>query len=306
MRLPSVRLPGVRLPLPRDHWQRQVEDMDPQTQWAEIFGIVTGHEFPWESQHSSEVALMHTFAVPEIAELLARTREFLDHTEKRFDDTAIVLVEAGRYIGGETEDPTAIRRLNRMHGAYDIPNDQMLYVLSTFPVMARRWIDRYGYRRMAHAEVESMVRYWQRMGELMGISDIPQDYAAFADYFDTYEREHFGYTTGGRAIADANLDLFASWYPPSLRPLVRWTVMSLIEPHLRRALRYDDPPTIVSAGVEVALRMRRQLLRWMPARRDFVTPLERLPVRTYPGGYDIASVGTFPERQHQASDARSD
>ena len=287
-------------PLPRDYWQRQIEGMDPQTQWAEIYGIVTGHEFPWESQHSSEVALLHTFAVPAIAELLERTGESTQRTEKRFDDTAIVLVESGKYIGGETEDPTAIRRLNRMHGAYDIPNDQMLYVLSTFPVMARRWIDRYGYRRMAHAEVESMVRYWQRMGELMGISDIPQDYAAFADYFDTYEREHFGYTTGGRAIADANLDLFASWYPQSLRPLVLGTVMSLLEPHLRRALRYDDPPAIVSAGVEVALQVRRRILRWMPARRDYVSPLDNLRLRTYPAGYDIAKVGTFPARETQS------
>ena len=291
----------MKLPLPRDYWQRQIEAMDPQTQWAEIFGIVTGHEFPWESQHSSEVALVHTFAVPEIAELLARTREFLDHTEKRFDDTAVILVEAGKYIGGETADPTAIRRLNRMHGAYDIPNEQMLYVLATFPVMARRWIDRYGYRPMSEPEVESMVRYWQRMGELMGVSDIPEDYAAFADYFDTYEHEHFGYSEGGRAITDATLDLLGSWQVAPLRTLVHWTVMSLLEPHLRRALRYADPPAIVSAGVAAALQVRRQFLRWMPARRDFVTPLERLPMRTYPGGYDIARVGTFPTQEAHTS-----
>ena len=65
----------MEFPLPRDHWQRQIAGMDPQTQWAEIYGIVTGHEFPWESQHSSEVALVHTFAVPEIAELLDESIE---------------------------------------------------------------------------------------------------------------------------------------------------------------------------------------------------------------------------------------
>ena len=287
----------MELPLPRDYWQREIAGMDPQTQWAEIFGIVTGHEFPWESQHSSEVALVHTFAVPEIAELLARTREFIDHTEKRFDDTAVILVEAGNYIGGQTDDATAIRRLNRMHGAYDIPNDQTIYVLSTFPVMARRWIDHYGYRPMSDVEVESMVRYWQRMGELMNIQGIPADYDAFAAYFDAYEREHFDYSAGGRAITDSTLDLLNSWYPAQLRPLVRWIGISLFEPHLRRALRYDDPPAIVSVGVEAVLQARKRLLRWMPARREFTSPLEHLPMRTYPHGYDVATVGTFPDRE---------
>lgn len=291
----------MRLPLRRGHWQRQIEDMDPQTEWAEIYGIVTGHEFPWESQRSSEVALVHTFAVPEIAELLAQTRELIDHTEKRFDDTAILLVEAGNYIGGQTRDATAIRRLNRMHGAYDIPHDQMIYVLSTFPVMARRWIDRYGYRRLTDAEVESMVRYWQRMGELMGISGIPEDYDAFADYLDTYEREGFNYSPDGRALSDATLHLVESWYVALLRPLVRSVSVSMFEPHLRRALRYDDPPAIVRAGTAAVLQARKRVLRWMPARRDYVAPLERLPLRTYPGGYDVAKVGTFPTRDQQPS-----
>lgn len=289
----------MELPLPRDHWQRQIAGMDPQTQWAEIYGIVTGHEFTWESQRATEIALVHTFAVPEIAELLARTGEFTERAEKRFDDTVIVLVEAGNYIGGETDDATAIRRLNRMHGAYDIPPDQYLYVLSTFPVMARRWIDRYGYRPMTDAEVESMVRYWQRFGELMGIADIPEDFDGFADYLDTYERERFGYSPGGRAISDATFDLVDSWYPAAFRPLVRWVGVSMLAPHLRRALRYDDPPAIVSAGVEAALQVRKRLLRWMPARRDYISPLGRLRLRTYPGGYDIAKVGTFPARERQ-------
>ena len=290
----------METPLPRDYWQRQIEGMDPQTQWAEIYGIVTGHEFPWDSQHASEIALVHTFAVPEIAELLARTGEFTQRAEKRFDDTAIVLVEAGNYIGGQTDDPTAIRRLNRMHGAYDIPNDQYLYVLATFPVLARRWIDRYGYRPLTEAEVESMTRYWQRFGELMGLTDIPEDYDAFADYFDTYERERFGYSPGGRAISDATLGLVASWYAAPLRPWVRWVGLSMLAPHLRRALRYDDPPAIVSAGVEAALQVRRRILRWMPARRDYVSPLDNLRLRTYPGGYDVAKVGTFPSRETQS------
>lgn len=289
--------PRLRAPLSRDHWVREIEQRDPETDWAEIYGITTGHEFPWDTQRATEIALVRTYAVPEIGELLATTGEFTQRTEKRYDDTAIVLVEAGNYLGGQTDDPTAIRRMNRMHGSYDIPNDQMLYVLTTFVVMPRRWIDRYGYRTLSEAEVTAMVRYWQRMGELMGISDVPADYQGFADYFDAYEESRFGYSAGGRAVSDATFDLVDSWYPAALRPLVRWAGLSLLDPRLRRALRYDEAPALVSAGVEAALRVRKHLLAWMPARRDYVSPLDRMRLRTYPRGYDIARVGTFPDRE---------
>lgn len=288
-------------PLPRDYWVHQIATMDPEVQWAEIYGITTGHEFPWDSQRATEIALVRTYAVPAIAELLARTREFIDNAEKRYDDTAVILVESGNYISGKTDDPTPIRRLNRMHGSYDIPNDQFLYVLATFVVMPRRWIDRYGYRPLTVAEVESMVRYWQRMGDLMGIADVPADYDGFADYLDTYEHERFGYSSSGRAISDATFDLVDSWYPAALRPLVRWAGIAMLDTPLRRALGYDDPPAVVAAGVEAALQVRKRVIKWLPARRDYVSPLDRLRLRTYPGGYDVAQVGTFPVRKTQSS-----
>lgn len=289
-----MRLPRLPRPLARDHWQQEIARLDPDADWVQIYAITTGHEFPWDNQRATEIALLRTYAVPEIGELLARTGEFTERTEKRFDDTAIVLVEAGRYIGGETDDPTSIRRLNRMHGAYDIPNDQMLYVLTTFVVTARRWIDRYGYRPMSEAEVESMVRYWQRMGQLMHITDIPEDYDGFADYYDTYEQVHFGFSPGGRAVADATLGLVDEWYPAPLRPLIRWAALAVVDPHVRRALRLDDPPAVVAAGVEAALLIRKRLVALLPARRDYSSPEGRMRLRTYPTGYNIAEVGTFP------------
>lgn len=289
-----MRLP--RLGLLRDHWQREIAQRDPEIDWADINGIISGHEFPWDIARSSELALFRTYAVPEIGELLAATREFIDNTEKRFDDTAIILVESGNYIGGRSDDATPIKRLNQMHGAYRIPNDQMIYVLTTFVVTPRRWIDRYGYRALTDGEVTAMVRYWQHMGGLMGIRDIPADYDAFADYFDTYERDRFGFSPGGRAVADATLGLMESWYPASLRPLIHAAVTSLLEPHLRQALGYDAAPPVISAAVDAVLRLRRRVIAFLPARRTYISPLDNVRLRTYPRGYDVAAVGTFPAR----------
>lgn len=282
--------------LSRAHWQQCQAKLDPERDWLAIYSIAVGNEFPWDTARATEFSLFHTFAVPEIGELLSRTGAFTEQTQRRYDDTLVVLDGAGRFIGGENDDRTAIRRLNQMHGAYDIPNDQMLYVLTTFVVPPRRWIDRYGYRPMSAAEVSATVHYWKRMGELMGILDIPADYAAFAEYFDTYERERFAFSPGGRAVADATLDLLVSFYPAALRPVVRAMTISLMDPLVRRTLRYDAPSAAAVRAAQALLGLRKQIVRRLPSRRTPVRAVEDRRVKSYPQGWDMARVGTFPER----------
>jgi uncharacterized protein (DUF2236 family) len=282
--------------LPRSYWQQCEAELDPVRDWLAIYSIAVGHEFPWDTARATEFALFHTFAVPEIGELLYRTGAFTERTQRRYDDTMVVLDGAGRFIGGESDDRTAIRRLNHMHGAYDIPNDQMLYVLTTFVVPPCRWIDRYGYRPMSAAEVDATVHYWKRMGELMGLHDIPADYAAFSDYFDAYERDWFAFSPGGRAVADATLDLIVSWYPAPLRPLARAMAISLMEPRVRQTLGYDEPPAPIVRAVQTMLGLRKQIVRRLPSRRTPVRAVEDRRIKSYPGGWDMARVGTFPER----------
>ena len=284
-------------PLPRDFWQRREAALDPESEWSDIYGIAVGLEFPWDNARATEFALFRTFAVPEIGHLLQRTRAFTEQTQKRYDDTTIIIDEAGLYINGQSDDRTAIRRLNHMHGSYDIPNDQMVYVLTTFVVPAVRWIDRYGYRPMNPLEVASSVRYWQRMGELMGIHDIPEDYAAFEAYYDSYERDRFAFSTAGREVADATLNLMASWYPALVRPLVREIAISLMDPELRRALRYDAPSAMVSRVTQAALVARRKFIRRLPARRIPVRAVHNWRVKSYPNGWNTANIGTFPQRE---------
>ena len=68
----------------------------------------------------------------------------------------------------------AVRRMNQMHGAYDISNDDKLYVLSAFVVMPIRWLDTYGWRRLTEAERVASANYYVELGRHMGIRDIPR------------------------------------------------------------------------------------------------------------------------------------
>src|SRR4051794_36805474 len=177
----------------RDHWQRKIAELDPETDFEEISRIVSYYEFPWDVQQSLSFALFRTYAVPSIGRLLYDTGEFTTDTQKRHDDTALVL-ESVLVDGMESsKGRAAVRRMNQMHGSYDISNDDMRYVLATFVVIPVRWNRDYGWRKVTTAELTATVAYYRRLGRLMGITDTPADFAAFEQLLDNYEAEHFVY-----------------------------------------------------------------------------------------------------------------
>lgn len=112
-------------------------------------------EFVWGTTQALSFALFRTYAVPSIGELLYETSQFTDEVQKRYDDTALLLsapVEHGFDPGGQGH--AAIRRINQMHGRYDISNDDMLYVLATFVVCPPRWINAYEWRKLSQREID--------------------------------------------------------------------------------------------------------------------------------------------------------
>ena len=283
----------------RDYWQQQIARLDPETDFEQIARIVAMHEFPWDSQQALSFALFRTYAVPSIGRLLYDTGEFTGSVQKRHDDTAILL-EAIAEKGMESPEGRAgVRRMNQMHGSYDISNDDMRYVLATFVVTPVRWIERYGWREGTAAERTAAVRYYQRLGRLMGISDIPADFEAFSELMDAYEREKFVFDPKARAVADATLDLFVTFYPRLLRPVMRRFSIALLDDHLRAAFDYPEPSRLMSRITHGSLVARGRLIRFFPPRRKPALLRNTHRVRSYPGGFMIEKLGTFPASMPQ-------
>jgi hypothetical protein len=242
---------------------------------------------------SLSFALFRTYAVPSIGRLLDRTAEFERNSQKRYDDTSILL-EVPLLEGFESpKGKAAIRRINQMHRMYDISDDDMRYVLSTFVVVPKRWIDDFGWRRLTDDEVRASVRYYQMLGRHMGISDIPATYDDFALLMDDYEREHFAFDPGARRVADATKDLVASFYPRPAKRLVDIFSRSVMDPPLLAAFRYDDPGRLARRATRAALRARAGFVALLPPRRKpkYVHSMRR--IRTYPDGFDVERMGTF-------------
>jgi ER-bound oxygenase mpaB/B'/Rubber oxygenase, catalytic domain len=282
----------------RDHWQRRIEQLDPEVDFAEIYRIMAAYEFPWDMTQSLGLALYRTYAVPSIGQLLAATDEFHSRTHKRYADTGLILDAVLEHGFGHPTGRAAIRRMNQMHGAYAISNDDMRYVQSTFVVIPVRWMDQFGWRPMSEIERQASANYYRELGRHMNIRDSPASYPEFAAYLDAFEREHFAYSPGGRAVSDATLSLLIGFYPRLLRPLVHRFTLALLDPPLRAGFRYPDPDPVTSALTVGALRARAAIERRLPARRKPRYVRRRREFAIYPDGYVVDELGTFPGRTY--------
>lgn len=278
----------------RDQWQREIARLDPEKDYEQISRILGSCEFPWDVQQALSLALFRTYAVPSIGRLLYDTGAFTGDTQKRHDDTLLILFSIANEGVDSTEGHAAIRRMNQMHGSYDISNDDMRYVLSAFVVTPTRWIQTYGWRKGTDAERVATVRYYQRLGDLMGIRDIPETYEAFEDLLDSYEADNFAYDEKAAAVANSTLALFETFYPRMLRRPANAFLRALLDDHLLVAFGYAKPSRPVVFLARKVLRLRARIVALMPARKSPKTLADFREVRSYPDGFAVDQLGTFP------------
>jgi hypothetical protein len=284
----------VTVGVKRYDWLKEILRLDPEKDFLRIYRIMATYEFPWDLTRALELALYRTYAVPSIGRLLAETAELTGRSQKRYDDTALLL-DAVLEHGFDSEDGrTAIRRINQMHRSYAISNDDMRYVLCTFVVVPKRWLDAYGWRRLCDHELRATAAYYRSLGKHLGIKELPHTYDDFERCLDAYEKEHFGWDEGARRVSDATLDLMASWYPRPLAPLVRGASMALLDDSLLWAFRYEPPKPVTKALVRGALRLRAKGVRLLPPRRTPHYARQNPQIKGYPNGFRIAELGTFP------------
>lgn len=281
--------------LPRDHWRRHIDRLDPETDYAEIVRILSAHEFPWDMVQALSFALFRTYAVPSIGDLLCDTGEFTGRVQKRYDDTGLLLEQILEHGLGSTPGRGAVRRINQMHGHYPISNEDFRYVLSTFVVVPARWIDEHGYRRLTVRERIALTDYYRDLGRHMGIKDIPGDFAEFVELLDSYETEHFAFSAKARRVADATLGLMTTLPPNDKAPAfaVKRFAFAVMDDPLLDAFGYPHPRAWERWLARRGLQLRGWLIRRMPARREPHYVSDMGYYRSYPDGFTVDGLGTF-------------
>ncbi|MFC9855102.1 oxygenase MpaB family protein [Streptomyces prasinus] len=268
---------------------RRIRKMDPQQDHEEIFDLLTRYEFPWDYLQGVSVAFLRDYGVPRISRLLDRTQEFERAGQKRYDDTVLIAYEMVRDGLDSPHGRATARHLNRIHGRYRIPNEDYLYVLATTVVGPKRWIDRYGWRPLSWQETESLALVGRRMGDMMGISGVPADYAGFEHLLDSYEKEMFAYDPANRRVAAATLRVMTDWYPRPLRPLVSRFLTAVLDEPLLTALGFAPQPRWLRAAAHRTLRTRAAVVRLLPPRPGWWG--FRHKPRSYPFGWTLDDLG---------------
>jgi hypothetical protein len=274
-------------------WLSEIRTLDPERDCRRIVFLDAFCEFPFDTARSLELAFFKTFASPTIAALLDSTGEFNERGQKRYDDTDL-LMSAFSEDGWDGETgKRALRRMNQIHGRFEIANEDLLYVLSAMVLEPLRWNERFGWRRMLEAERLAQFSFWREIGRRMAITQIPATLAELERFNIEYESSRFAPTEAGARLARAQQDVFLAWFPVVPKGLGARAISAMLDERVVRALGLVRTTQLERRASERALRLRALALRPLPARRrpHLRTTMRR---RSYPSGYTIEQLGPPP------------
>ncbi|MEU7842808.1 oxygenase MpaB family protein [Micromonospora sp. NPDC049114] len=269
----------------------RIRMLDPQRDYLDIYQSMLRREFPWDMKLGLNLAFNRSFSIPAIAAVHTATGELTNRTQKRIDDTGLLMYEMVLNGFDEPRGRDALRRVNQIHRPYDIGNDDFRYVLGCLVVIPTRWLQEYGWRQPCCHERQATYLFYRELGRRMGITDIPGSYAEFETWFDAHDAAHLQPNDEAAAIERATRMLMLTRLPRLLAPLGNALVTAMYDAPLRRATRVDTPPWPVRAGLHAALKTRSRLQLWCGSPRT--TPLfaEGISARSYPDGYEISQLG---------------
>jgi ER-bound oxygenase mpaB/B'/Rubber oxygenase, catalytic domain len=268
----------------------EIESLDPAVDFQRICFLSTNYDFPWDVEQSLSLAFFKTYGIPTISKLLDETGEFRERAQKRYDDTKLILAEMFDNGLDSERGREANRRMNRMHGRFSIKNDDYLYVLSTIVLEPIRWNRRWGWRKYSVKESRAQLEYMREMANRMNIRDVPPSLEELERWSAAYEADNLRFTESNRRVADYTLELYLSWYPPPLRPLVRQVALALLDDSLLRAFGYHRPLWPMRRLVDLTMRARALVVRFLPRRRKPRLVTEER-TRSYPRAYKLSDLG---------------
>jgi hypothetical protein len=277
----------------RSPYLEEILRLDPVADHERIVYLDTCYEFPFDTTRSLELALFRTFAVGSVGALLDSTGEFAARAQKRYDDTDLILSTIAEAGYSSAEGTRAIRRMNRIHGRFEISNDDFLYVLSTFVYEPIRWNERFGWRPLVEQERLGSFHFWRAVGSRMAIKDIPEDFAEFERFNVEFERANFRRTEAGMRVGRATRSMFLAWFPLVPERVGSAGIHALLDEPLLAAFGFPRPSRAVRSLTAAALRGRARIVALLPHRRR-PRLRTRMRHRTYPRGYTLEALGPPP------------
>ncbi|EFY84266.1 hypothetical protein MAC_09696 [Metarhizium acridum CQMa 102] len=238
------------------------------------------YEFPLFFGLSLTYAQMKTYAIQNIAKLLAATGNLSKQSKvsKRFEDTALIFACFMLFPPDSPQLHGAVARMNYLHGPYirsgKIQNQDLLYVLYAAMSEPVRFIRLYEWRELSMLEIAAQGTLWKMVGDMMGIN-----------YTEAFGKDNW--KDGLEFLGQ--LDLLTSIFPKFMRSLMRQMGLVMMGDKMRCSFGFPEPSTAISALTLTLLWLRQIMMRFFmpprPTSRRYVTEPDPITGRMYSTHY---------------------
>lgn len=282
----------MRLHEERRRRTAELAAMDPEKDWHEIYRRLTLWELPAEARFGFQLAFYRPLAVPRMADVLHSTGHMQFDTTRRAYDTGLVMHEI-IWGGAKSErGRQMVRLMNRLHDRPDIYDEDMTYLLGALMVVPIRFMDRYGWRTVTDAERHATWRFWDDLGERMGIAVRPNSYGDAEARLAGYDETHFAPNQSGAELTRAALNALRDRLPRPLRPSAdQLTSTLLADRELSHALSLPRPNRALAVFVATVAGIRKFAQRGRPPFAEPWFAPGQPAGNVYPNGYQLDQLG---------------
>lgn len=241
-------------------WARKrLKELDPEKDMREMVHLLLEVRFgePIFVHANFSLTFSQQAAVPDIAHQLYKggKGQIFRHPGKRVNDTLLYFGELFEHLG-TAKGKQITAQINRAHQAFPIPNHLNLYTLATIVCVPKRsGLHFAGKDLLNKTEFRAMYLFWKKVGEQMGIQDIPENEDLLFEWCEKYEAENYAYTKGGHEVTKALANEFASrWFPKPLHFLGVQAFYAIMPQSLLKTHRIDNVNPFIRGLVKFILR----------------------------------------------------
>ena len=232
-------------------------------------------EFPFECFYGINLAFYRTFVSPTISTVYRSTNTIAGETEKRVNDTDILMHAWIDYGIDSDEGQASIKQLNNIHGVFSnrTRNEDFVYVLCCFIVDTIRMIDVFGWRHLDDHEKQALFIFYEKVGQRMNLKKLPTSleevYKIVNDY--TSSEIKATETESGSILTNAIHTLVQKWYglllPASIIKILLNALLYVVGGEIfHKKLGLKQPSSISLNTIYVLAVLRRSFMRIMPPR----------------------------------------
>ena len=239
-------------------------------------------EFPFLFGAGLQLALLRSYSIPSISQLLESTGGFTDPVggAKRYADLIVLFAEFVQQDYATDGWVRALARVNCIHAPYErsgkIQNSHNLYTMALIAREPIRLMSKWEWRAFSETEKCAMGVWWAKVAEAMGISweglvkpTTPDGkwrngiewLESVWQWAEEYEAEYMMPAPANHVLVDATIGLLLYLVPSSLNGWAEKAVLTLMDQKLRHATLYPDPPRWLEKLVHGLMRIRGLLIR---------------------------------------------